>query len=100
MSSDSKLTRDCVGLFLEPPSSAAEVGSELCWNSTMSEKIPEPVRTLWCQFYFGLGKFLGPREEESRSDNQEQEHIDGTGEAEHRVTKKRNCRRYLVVTEL
>jgi len=55
---------------------------------------------LTCQFYFGAGKFLGPREEEeSRSDNQEEENIDGTGEAEHRVTKKCSRRRYLVVTE-
>ena len=47
-------------MSLEPPSpSAAEVGSGLCWN-------------------IGTGE-----EEESRSDNQEQEDIDGTGEVEH-----------------
>jgi hypothetical protein len=45
--------------------------------------------------------FLGTREEEeSRSDNQEQEDIDGTGEVEHRETKKCSRRRYVVVTEL
>ncbi len=38
-----ELTRDCVALFLEPSSSAAEVGSELCWDFAMSEKIPGPV---------------------------------------------------------
>jgi hypothetical protein len=40
---------------------------------------------------------LGTREEEqSRSDNQEQEDIDGTGEIEHCVSEKRSRRRYMV----
>ena len=39
------------------------------------------------QFYFLLVKLPGTREQESRSDNQEQEDIDGTGEEEHRGTK-------------
>jgi hypothetical protein len=35
------------------------------------------------KFYFRLGEFLRTgKEEESRSDNQEQEDIDGTGEVE------------------
>ena len=47
-------------MSLETPSpGAAEVGSGLCWNLRTEE------------------------EEESRSDNQEQEDIDGTGEIEH-----------------
>jgi hypothetical protein len=44
---------------------------------------------------------LGTREEEKfRSDSQEQEDVDGTGEVENRDTKKYNRRRYVVVTEL
>jgi hypothetical protein len=48
MSSDIRLelTRGCVALFLEGPSSttsAAEVGSGLFWNFAMSEKIAELV---------------------------------------------------------
>ena len=44
---------------------------------------------------------VGTREEEkSRSDNQEQESIDGTGEVENCVTKKCNRKRYVVVIEL
>jgi len=40
--------------------------------------------TLRCQLHFGLGEFHGTgEEEESRSDNEEQEDIDGTGEVEH-----------------
>jgi hypothetical protein len=35
------------------------------------------------KFYFQIGEFLRTgKEEESRSDNQEQEDIDGTGEVE------------------
>jgi hypothetical protein len=46
-------------------------------------------------------EFLGTREEEeSRSDNQEQEDIDGAGEVENRDAKKCNRRWYVVVTEL
>ena len=39
-------------------------------------------------------------EEQSRSESQEQENIDGAGEAEQCVTEKRSRRRYVVVTEL
>jgi hypothetical protein len=59
--------------------------------------------TLSSQLYFLLRvvEFLGTREEkESRSDNQEQEDIDGTGEVEHRVTEERGRRRDVVVSEL
>ena len=46
-------------------------------------------------------EFLRTREEEEyRSDNQEQENIDGTGEIEHRDGDKRSRRRYMAVTEL
>jgi hypothetical protein len=52
------------------------------------------------QNYFLLVELLGTREEEKfRSDNQEQEDIDGPGEVEHRETKKHSRRRYMVVTE-
>lgn len=52
MSSDIRLelTRGCAAPFLkllfleEPSSSAADVGSGLCWNLAMSEKIAELVR--------------------------------------------------------
>jgi len=40
------------------------------------------------------------KEEEFRSDDQEQEDIDGTGELEHRFSEKRSRRRYMVVSEL
>jgi hypothetical protein len=50
--------------------------------------------------YFLPVESLGTREEEeSRSDDQEQEDVDETGEVEHRVGKKRSRRRYIVVTE-
>ena len=43
---------------------------------------------------------LGTRkQEEFRSDNQEQDDIDGTGEIENRDSEKRSCRRNMVVTE-
>jgi len=61
------------------------------------------ILSLRFQFYYGLGlgELLGTGEEEqSRSDNQEEEDIDGTGKVEHRVTEQRGCRRYMVVTEL
>ena len=46
-------------------------------------------------------EFPGTREEEeSRSDNQEQKDIDGTGEIENRDTKKYSSGWYVVVTEL
>ena len=45
MTSDGRLelTRGYVAPLLQPSSSAAEVGSELCWNFAMSEKTPELV---------------------------------------------------------
>jgi hypothetical protein len=50
------------------------------------------------QFYFRLGKYLGTGEEEElRSDNQEEDDIDGAGEVEHRDAEKRARRRYMVV---
>ena len=60
------------------------------------------LRRLRNQFYYvWLVESLRAREEEeSRSDNQEQDDIDGTGEVEHRNGEKRNRRRYMVVTEL
>jgi hypothetical protein len=52
------------------------------------------------QLYFLLVESLGTtEEEESRSDNQEQEDIDGTGEVEQRGTEKRSRRRYIVMIE-
>ena len=49
MSSDDRLELmwDCAALFLKPSStrSAAEVGSGLCWNLTMSGEIAELVRS-------------------------------------------------------
>jgi hypothetical protein len=50
--------------------------------------------------YFLPVESLGTREqEESWSDDQEQEDIDGTGEVEHCVGEKQSPRRYVVVTE-
>ncbi len=55
--------------------------------------------TLRSQFYF-LTHFIGTREEkEFRSNNQEQEDIDGTGEVEYCFTEKSSRRRYVVVSE-
>jgi hypothetical protein len=60
-----------------------------CWASTLRG-----------QLHFRLGDFHGTgEEEESRSDNEEQDDIDGTGEVEHRNGKKQSRRRYMV-TEL
>ena len=63
--------------------------------------------TLMTQSYFQLWlvvivvELLGTREKEKlRSDDQEQEDIDGTGEVEQRVGEERNRRRYTVATEL
>jgi hypothetical protein len=62
--------------------------------------------TLRSQLYFRLRlvvvvEFLGAREEEElRSDGQEQEDIDGTGEVKQCDSKKRSGRRYGVVMEL
>ena len=53
------------------------------------------------EFYYRLGEYLRTgKEEEFRSDDQEQEDIDGAGEVEDRGTKKSDRRRYVVVTEL
>ena len=59
---------------------------ENCRASTLSSRF---------LFYFelGLGKFLGTGEEEEfRSDNREEDNIDGTGKVEHRVTEVKDCR--------
>ena len=69
---------------------------EVCWAGQH-----RLAGTLKGKFYFRLVKFLETWEEEqSRSDNQEQEDIDGAGEAEQYGTEKRSRRRYMVVAEL
>jgi hypothetical protein len=50
--------------------------------------------------YFPLVELLGTREEEeTRSDDQEQEGIDGTGEVENRGSEKCSRGRYMMVIE-
>ncbi len=73
------------------------------WTVSEFRYIRENCRasTLTSKFYFWLGEFLRTgKEEESWSDNQEEEHVDGPGEVEHCDTKKCSRRRYSVVTEL
>jgi hypothetical protein len=58
------------------------------WTVLESRRVGENCRasTLRSKFYFRLGdwEFLRTgKEEDSRSDNQEQEDIDGTGEVKH-----------------
>ena len=90
MSSDSRLELMKDAVVLAPSRSAAEVGSGLCRR-----------RNLRRQLYFLLIEFHGTRkEEESRSDNQEQDDIDATGEVEYRGGEKCNRRRNMVVIEL
>ena len=49
---------------------------------------------------FRARELLGTREEEeSCSDDQKQEDIDGLGEVEHRLSKKRSRQWYIVVTD-
>jgi hypothetical protein len=102
MSSDIRLdlTSDGVAPSIEISSpSVSEVGSGLLELRGIGEKCR--ARTLKSKFYFRLGEFLRTgKEEESRSDNQEQEDIDGTGEVKNGDAKKSNRRRYVVVTEL
>jgi hypothetical protein len=72
------------------------------WTVSEFRRVGENCRasTLRSKFYFRLGELLRTgKEEEPRSENQEQEDIDGTGEVEHRDSEKRSRRRYIVVTE-
>ena len=58
------------------------------------------LRSHYQLYYLPVVKLLWTREEEAfRSDNQEQGHIDGTGEVEHRGSEKRSRRRYMMVSE-
>ena len=56
------------------------------------------VRWCWAVLRAPARRVL--QDEEYRSDDQEQEDVDGTGEVEHWIREKRSPRRYMVVTEL